>query len=67
MEINSISVSVSKTVQVKQYEPVAVTVSLTASVDKKDNFQECRDALHKKASTAVSKLINAEIEKYQEE
>lgn len=55
-----ITVTISKTVQVRQYEPLTVTVTATSEDDSD------RDALYKDTALAVSKYIKREVARYTE-
>lgn len=58
----SITVTVSKTVQIKQYEPSVVTVTEVHELDEADNARLVRHAVYSNISKSVRAMINHEIE-----
>lgn len=54
------NITISKTIQVRQYEPLTVTVSEDMDV----KSSEDRDKLYKKVSTTLYHTISKEYEKY---
>ena len=66
MKLTTIQVTVSRTVQIKQYHPSTISVTLTGNLEEGDKFVESRDKLYKAASSSVTKMMNQEIDKYTE-
>ncbi len=62
----NITISVSRTIQVKQYEPVTVSASETVECDE-DDADEVRLRTYKNVTTAVFKYIENERRKYSAE
>lgn len=63
---SQVSVTVSRTVQVRNYTPSTVTVTEIADVG--DNDPDIvKDTLYKSASKSMQKFMRAEIAKYKEE
>ncbi len=60
----SVSVTVTRTVQVKQYEPSTISVTETADVPDGMKTSEVKLALYETASASVQKYMRAEIKKY---
>ncbi len=60
----TISVTVSRTIQVQQFQPSVVTVTETTELGPDDNPEEVKAVLYKSASRSVTKFMNAEIDKY---
>lgn len=54
------NITISKTIQVRQYEPLTVTVSEDMDV----KTSEDRDKLYKKVSTTLHQAISSEYEKF---
>jgi len=62
--VRKITITVSKTVQAKQYEPVTVTVSETISCADEDAV-EARKDLYRDVTKATHSYIANEVRKYQ--
>lgn len=62
----TVSVTVSRTVQVVQYQPSTVTVTETADVGDQDP-EEVKLALYESASKSMQKFMRAEIKKYKKD
>lgn len=63
----TVSVKVTRTVQVQQYQPSTIEVTETADVPEGSDPRDVKDELYKSASASVVKFMNAEIKKYSEE
>jgi hypothetical protein len=64
MKRRVITVSVTKTIQVVQFEPVVVEVTESAEVESGEKASEVRTALYESASKAVKKFMKEEIESW---
>lgn len=64
MKIRTIKVSVSKTIQAVQFEPVTVTVEHTAELAIGDDVKTVRESLYKRASAATEDYVTREVIKY---
>lgn len=53
-------ISISKTVQVKQFEPVTVTVEEEAPVNSNEEYEELKE----KVGTCVEDILAQEMERY---
>lgn len=67
-----ITVTISKTVQIKQFEPVSVTVTERCVLDDEDASNNeavrvARNNIYNGLSKAVQKMVNREIEVYTED
>ena len=62
----SVSVTVSRTVQVRNYTPSTVTVTETAEVGEGQSAQKVKDALYESASDSMQEYMRKEIKKYRE-
>jgi len=60
----SITLTVSKTVQIRQYEPVTVTLSETHILNDDEDIGQVRNQLYLQIGKAVGIYINKEIERY---
>jgi hypothetical protein len=65
--MESITVRVVKTVQVKQYEPVVVEVAHTVDVEPGEDVADKRFEVYKDVTRAVKKFIENEIRKYNQD
>lgn len=63
----TVSVTVSRTVQVQQFQPSTVTVAESAEVPEGATASEVKLELYKSATASVTKFMNQEIRKYSEE
>lgn len=61
----STTVTISKTIQLKQYEPLTVTI--TRSIDDSNDTVENRKKLYNSVGIQVKKLIDKESKRYAEE
>lgn len=61
----STTVTISKTIQLKQYEPLTVTI--TRSIDDSNDTEENRKKLYNSVGLQVKKLIDKERRRYAEE
>lgn len=64
MKNRSVTVTVKKLVQIKQYEPVEITVSETVTLEEGEVALEVRKKLYASISSSVVKYINHEIAIY---
>lgn len=62
-----ITIEVSKTVQVAQFEPVTVKVTETVEVGADQDASEVRFETYKTVTQAVKKYIDNEVRKYTDE
>ena len=53
-------ISISKTVQVKQFEPVTVTVEEEAPVNSNEEYEELKE----KVGAGVEEILSQEVERY---
>ena len=60
MKTKEITVTVAKTIQIVQYEPVNITVSHTANLDEDDDPQEASMELYKVCTKAIAKFLENE-------
>lgn len=63
--MNQITVEVTKTVQVQQYEPVTVRVTETMVLDKGTDTEEARKSLYKRVTRAVASYVENEQAKWE--
>ena len=63
-EAKTITVTVQRTVQIKQYEPVVVIVSETHEVKDGESTREVRNAAYNAVSAAVVRYVEHEVENY---
>jgi hypothetical protein len=63
----TVSVSVSRTVQITQYHPSTVTVTEEAEIPEGMTHVEVKEVLYKSASASVVKFMNNEIDKWSKE
>lgn len=61
----STTVTISKTIQLKQYEPLTVTI--TRTIDDSNDTVENRKKLYNSVGIQVKKLIDKESKRYAEE
>lgn len=61
----TVSVTVSRTIQITQFHPSTVEVTETADVPEDASVDEIKAILYKAASKSVVKFINAEIDKWE--
>lgn len=61
----STTVTISKTTQLKQYEPLTVTI--TRSIDDSNDTEENRKKLYNSVGIQVKKLVERERKRYAEE
>ena len=64
--METISVKVSRTQQVKQYEPVTVEVVHTVELEADEDVEERRLEIYKSVTQAVKKYIDNEVRKYRQ-
>lgn len=64
--METISVKVSRTQQVKQYEPVTVEVVHTVELQADEDVEERRLEIYKGVTQAVKKYIDNEVRKYRQ-
>lgn len=62
-----VSITVSRTVQVQQFQPSTVSVTETAEIPEEMTASDVKRALYKSASKAVEEFIESERLKYQKE
>lgn len=55
-------ITISKTVQVKQFEPITVTVTDSAPVDNNDDYQKLKE----RVGACVADIIITEIDRYRQ-
>lgn len=63
----SITITISRTIQVKQYEPLTVTVTETYQCEEDDDLQEVRNAAYKQVADSVAKYLKREYKRYTED
>lgn len=63
----SVTVSVSRTIQLKQYHPVGITITETAEVPPDENYKDIELELYKSATKAVTKFLDNEIREHGED
>jgi hypothetical protein len=63
-QARTVTVSVQRTVQIKQYEPVVVIVSETHEVKDGESTREVRNAAYNGISASVLKYVEHEVENY---
>lgn len=64
---SSVSVTVTRTVQVAQYQPSTVSVTETADVPAGMKASDVKAALYESASASTQKYMRAEIKKYRQD
>ena len=62
--MRTIQITVTRTVQVKQFEPVTVTLSETIEVEDDADVKEARLALYTGVTSRVERYIKNEVTKY---
>jgi hypothetical protein len=67
MKTKTISVTVSRTVQIQQFHPSVVSMTETAEIESGDDVRKCKIQLYKACSETVETCMNREIKKYQDE
>jgi hypothetical protein len=67
LRITQISVTVSKTIQVRNFEPVRVDVTQTAEVLEDDKVSRVRRQLYESTSKAVAAMMREELERWRRE
>ena len=60
----TVTVTVARTVQLKQFEPVVVTVSEVHEIKEGESTREVRNAAYNGISASVIKYIDHEVETY---
>ena len=63
-EAKTITVTVQRTVQIKQYEPVVVIVSETHEVKDGESTREVRNSAYNSVSASVVRYVEHEVENY---
>ena len=63
-EAKTVTVTVHRVVQIKQFEPVSVTVSETHEVKDGESTREVRNAAYNSVSASVVRYIDHEVENY---
>jgi CTP:molybdopterin cytidylyltransferase MocA len=63
-QAKTVTVTVQRTVQIRQYEPVVVTVSETHEVLEGESTREVRNAAYNGISASVVKYVEHEVENY---
>ena len=61
-----VTVTVTRTVQIKQYEPVTVAISETAELEDNEDHGKAKSELYKGIYPRIEKMINHQIESAQE-
>lgn len=56
------TVTISKTIQIRQYEPLTVTI--TRTLEDKDDTAENRQKLYRVVGAQVKKTLDGEVERY---
>jgi hypothetical protein len=67
MRIKSVSVTLSRTIQVRNFEPVRVDVTQTAELDPDDSLSRARRELYDSTSKALRTMMSFELKKWREE
>jgi hypothetical protein len=63
-EAKTVTVTVHRVVQIKQFEPVSVTVSETHEVKDGESTREVRNSAYNSVSASVVRYIEHEVENY---
>jgi hypothetical protein len=63
-EAKTVTVTIQRTVQIKQYEPVVVIVSETHEVQDGETTRDVRNAAYNSVSASVVRYIDHEVENY---
>jgi hypothetical protein len=66
-EARTVTVTVHRVVQIKQFEPVSVTVSETHEVKEGESTREVRNAAYNAVSASVVKYIEHEVDNYSQD
>jgi hypothetical protein len=66
-EAKTVTVTIQRTVQIKQFEPVVVIVSETHEVKEGESTREVRNAAYNGISASVVKYIDHEIDNYSQD
>lgn len=61
MKRKMVSVTLSKTVQAHQFEPLVVTITESAEVESGEKVREVRDKLYESASVGLHKIMVKEL------
>lgn len=64
LRVTSVTITLSKTIQVVNFEPIRVDVTQTAEVGPDDNASQVRRALYENTSKALNTMMKFEIEKW---
>jgi hypothetical protein len=60
----TVTVTISRTVQIRQYEPVTVTVSEVHEVKEGETTREVRNSAYNAVSASVVKYVEHEVDNY---
>lgn len=66
MKRKSLTITVSKTVQVKQYEPVTITLTDIVELESDDDPKDVRNRVYKELTKSLVVYLNHEIKQYAE-
>lgn len=61
MKRKTVTVTVQKTVQATQFEPIVISVTETAELEEGDKASEAKAKLYESASTSLHKFMKEEI------
>ncbi len=64
MKRKSITVEISKTIQVVQFEPIVVRVAETAELEDGDKVSKVREKLHESVSDSVVQIMKDEVKRW---
>lgn len=67
LRLTSVSVTLSRTLQVRQFEPIRVDVTQTAQIGNGENASDVRRELYESTSKALRTMMRAEFKKWAEE
>jgi hypothetical protein len=67
LNITQVSVTVSKTIQVVQFEPVRVDVTQTVEILDDDKVSRVRRELYESTSKAVAAMMHEELKRWRQE
>lgn len=67
MKVTTVSVTVSKTLQLPKFNPSVVTLTYTGELGKDDTAKEAAQKLYKMASNQVAEMIQTEVDRHIEE
>jgi hypothetical protein len=63
----SITVTISRTIQIQQYQPLTISIAETHNCDEDEDPQEVRNTVYKQVAESVSRYLNREYKRYMED